>query len=62
MSNLSIWSYPTRIIYGAQAVAKVGDEARRLGGTSALLVTDQGVQKAGLLAPIEGALSQRACG
>lgn len=40
---------PTRIVYGADAVAKSGAEARALGGTTALVVTDSGVIGAGLL-------------
>ena len=44
-----VWSFPTRILFGVGAVQEVGAEARRLGGTRALIVTDKGVVRAGLV-------------
>lgn len=44
----SIWSFPTRIVFGSGAVATCSSEARRLGLERVLLVTDQGVRKAGI--------------
>lgn len=55
-SGITIWSFPTRILFGVGAAAKVGAEAARLGAKSALIVTDKGVVRAGLVAGIEQAL------
>lgn len=60
MAKLSVWSFPTRIVFGAGAAGQTGAEAVRLGSKRALVVTDKGVVKAGLLAPIE--VSLRASG
>lgn len=51
-----IWSFPTRILFGEGAVAELGDEAKRLGGDVALIVTDRGIGAAGLLEPVTAAL------
>jgi 4-hydroxybutyrate dehydrogenase len=56
MSGIKIWSFPTRVIYGVGAVDKAGEEAKRLGAKRALIVTDKGVVKFGMVAPIEEAL------
>lgn len=53
-----IWSFPTRILFGAGSVAKTGDEAKRLGATRALIVADKGVVKAGLDQPVERSLRE----
>ena len=52
----AIWSYPTRILFGSGSVGDVGKEARTLGMTRVLLVSDPGVTRAGLTAPVERAL------
>jgi len=51
-----VWSFPTRVLFGEGAASEIGDEAKRLGATRALIVTDPGVSSAGLLEPIEEAL------
>ncbi len=56
----SIWSFPTRVIFGAGESAKVGEEAARLGMKRALIVADSGVVRAGIVEPI--AASLRAAG
>ena len=48
MSQLVYWSFPTRVVFGVGAAAQTGQEAKRLGGTRALLVTDRGVIATGL--------------
>ncbi len=58
MSGITTWSFPTRILFGVGAAAKVGEEAKRVGGTRALIVTDKGVVKAGLIGAIEEALAK----
>jgi 4-hydroxybutyrate dehydrogenase len=46
--SISIFAFPTRIIFGAGALGRLGDEIKRLGVRRPLLVTDPGVVKAGL--------------
>jgi len=53
----AIWSYPTRILFGNGATTDLGKEARALGMTRALVVSDPGVTRAGLTAPVERALA-----
>lgn len=53
---ISKWSFPTTIFSGAGAAQQVGEEAARLGGKAALIVTDKGVHRAGLLEPIVDSL------
>jgi alcohol dehydrogenase class IV len=50
------WNYPTRILFGVGAVGDLGAEAKKLGATRALIVTDPGVTRAGLLGPVEESL------
>jgi alcohol dehydrogenase len=38
---------PTRVVYGAGSLARLGEVARELGGTRVLLVTDPGLEQAG---------------
>src|SRR4051794_35279159 len=45
----SIWSFPTRVVFGAGEAARTGEEARTLGMKRALIVTDTGVVRAGLV-------------
>ncbi len=56
--SFSVWSFPTRIVFGIGAVRQTGTEAKRLNTSRALIVTDKGVSKAGLLAPIEASLRE----
>jgi len=54
--SLVLWSFPTRVIVGTGAAAQCGNEARQLGATRVLLVSDRGVEKAGLLGSIRSSL------
>jgi alcohol dehydrogenase class IV len=47
---------PTRLVHGAGTLARVGPEAKALGAGSALVVTDQGLVRAGLLDGVVQAL------
>ena len=49
---------PTRIEFGCGVSSTVGEEAKRLGGTRALVVTDAGVDAAGLVKPVLECLSE----
>jgi alcohol dehydrogenase class IV len=51
-----VWSFPTRIVFGEGAVGAIPGEAGRLGGKRALVVTDEGVNAAGLVEPVTDAL------
>ncbi|MFT3927604.1 MAG: iron-containing alcohol dehydrogenase [Myxococcales bacterium] len=53
------WNYPTRILFGVGAVGDLGAEAKKLGTTRALIVSDPGVTRAGLLAPVEESLKKQ---
>jgi alcohol dehydrogenase class IV len=55
---MSIWSFPTKIIFGAGEIAKLGDEAAALGISRVLVVADPGVEKNGLLNAPLAALSK----
>jgi alcohol dehydrogenase class IV len=50
------WTGPTKLTVGAGRAAAVADEVKKLGGTRVLLISDPGVEKAGLLESIRGAL------
>jgi alcohol dehydrogenase class IV len=54
--NLVVWSFPTRVVLGEGAAAQCGNEARQLGATRVLLVSDRGVEQVGLLEPVRAAL------
>jgi 4-hydroxybutyrate dehydrogenase len=51
------WNYPTRILFGEGAVRDVGPELKNLGAKHALIVTDPGVNRAGLVEPVRDALN-----
>src|SRR5262245_20150566 len=54
----AIWSFPTRIVFGAGEGRRTGDEAKALGIRRALVVTDRGVVDAGLCQGILSSLGQ----
>ncbi len=53
--SISIFAFPTRVIFGAGALGRLGDEIKRLGVRRPLLVTDPGVVAAGLAACVAAA-------
>jgi alcohol dehydrogenase class IV len=53
----AIWSFPTRIRFGAGEAESVGPEVVRLGKRRALIVSDPGVEAVGLLGPIQQSLT-----
>lgn len=55
-SNLVVWSFPTRVVAGEGAAKQCANEAHQLGGTRVLLVSDRGVDAAGLLETIRASL------
>lgn len=56
--GLSTYSFalPTRVEFGAGVISKVGEEAKKLGATKVMVVSDKGVMGAGLVKPIEESL------
>ena len=46
--SIVTWSFPTKIVFGAGALATLGDHVRAAGGQRALVVADGGVVKAGI--------------
>jgi 4-hydroxybutyrate dehydrogenase len=51
---MSIWSFPTKIIFGAGEIQRLGQETAALGVSRVLVVADPGVEKNGLLnAPLQ---------
>jgi 4-hydroxybutyrate dehydrogenase len=48
VNPISIFAFPTRIVFGAGALRQLGNEAKRLGMKRPLLVTDRGVVECGL--------------
>ena len=54
--GLVYWSFPTRVVVGEGATAQCGNEANLLGAERVLLVSDRGVEQAGLLEPVRAAL------
>jgi 4-hydroxybutyrate dehydrogenase len=55
-NSLVSWSFPTTIVFGAGAVATVGDHVKRIGAKRALLVCDAGVVKVGIAERVRGLL------
>jgi alcohol dehydrogenase class IV len=56
--GLVTWNYPTRIVFGVDAAGSAAAEAKRLGGSRALLVTDPGVVAAGLAGSVQERLAE----
>jgi 4-hydroxybutyrate dehydrogenase len=54
--GLVLWSFPTRVVLGEGAATQCAKEAHQLGATRVLLVSDHGIEQAGLLDPIRSAL------
>ena len=56
MTKVNTFQSPNKIMFGNGAVSHVGEEARKLGAEKALIVTDEGVIKAGLVQGVEESL------
>jgi 4-hydroxybutyrate dehydrogenase len=52
----AIWSFPTRIVFGPGVSNRVGEEAQSLGIKRILIVTDAGIERAGLANGIRSSL------
>jgi 4-hydroxybutyrate dehydrogenase len=58
MTTLSIWSFPTTIVFGAGAVQTVANHLQRIGAKRALVVCDPGVVKVGIAERVRGLLER----
>jgi alcohol dehydrogenase class IV len=54
--DLVLWSFPTRVVLGEGAAAQCANEAHQLGATRVLLVSDRGIEEAGVLDSVRNAL------
>lgn len=54
----STWSFPTRVVFGAGEAGRTGEEAKALGVGRALILTDPGVARAGVIERITRALER----
>lgn len=57
-TQVSVFSFPTRIIFGAGALNQLGGEMARVGMQRPLLVTDRGVVQAGLVERVTTAVKR----
>ena len=53
MTNLATLRIPSEVIFGSGCAETVGEQARKLGAKRALVISDQGIQKAGLVDHIQ---------
>ncbi|GAB7078834.1 iron-containing alcohol dehydrogenase [Megalodesulfovibrio paquesii] len=53
-----IFATTPRVVLGVGTLGRVGEEVRRLGGTSVLVVTDPGVAASGMVERLEGLLAK----
>src|SRR6185437_4611318 len=54
--SIVAWSFPTTIVFGTGAVARVPDHVKRVGAKRALIVCDAGVVKVGIAERVRGLL------
>lgn len=56
MNKVNIFRSPNKVIFGNGTVSQVGAEVEKMGARKALIVTDAGVAKGGLIAEVEKSL------
>ncbi len=59
MTKLNTFLSPSKIILGNGAAGQVGEEVKKFGAGNALIVTDKGVLKAGLVESVEASLKSQ---
>ena len=55
---VAVMSFPTRMIVGPGALSQLAEEVRTLGAQRALIVSDQGLVKAGVVGQVQAALDE----
>lgn len=58
MDRVTLFQTTPRIIMGPGAIQRIGEEARRLGASKVLVVTDKGIMDVGLIQPVEVSLKR----
>jgi alcohol dehydrogenase class IV len=58
MTNLATLRIPSEVIFGSGCAETVAEQARKLGTKRALVISDQGIQEAGLVDQIESWLNK----
>jgi alcohol dehydrogenase class IV len=59
ITRISEFQNPQKMIFGVGAAAKAGEEAQRLGAGSVFVVSDENIEKAGILDSVLKALGER---
>jgi len=62
LTDLFEFKSPARVVFGLNVIEKLGAEITAIGGKKALLVTDPGVKKAGLVGRVEKKLKEASIG
>ena len=62
LSRFYTWEMPARLVFGPGCARQAGEQLKRLGGRKALIVTDKGVEGAGVLGPIVEGLGSAGVG
>lgn len=57
LNRIYTWEMPAKLVFGPGCARQAGTELKRLGGSKALIVTDRGVEGAGVLSGIFEGLS-----
>lgn len=62
MAEMKVHIWPNRLVFGPGASARAGEELAALGGRKALLVSDPGVVRAGIVGQVTAALKDKGLG
>ena len=52
----TVWSFPTRVVFGDGSIESIADEAKGLNANKILIVADPGVVEAGLVETVQKSL------
>ncbi|MEM6961349.1 MAG: iron-containing alcohol dehydrogenase [Myxococcota bacterium] len=58
----TVWSFPTRVLFGAGSIDEIGPEAKALGAKHVMIISDKGVVNAGLLERVHASLQAAGLG
>lgn len=54
--SFKVWDFPVKIVEGLGSTSMVGSEAARLDARSVIIITDEGVRRAGLVDGVQASL------